>query len=107
MVESVEPSAKPSTKTTDCPGAIDVTPRNAAALPEVWELSSIFQPVMSTAETPVFVNSNQSALYVLDVAELPLGSTSEMMIDAETELAARNAIASAGTNRDSGRKLRI
>ena len=56
-----------------------VTPVSATALANELELSSIFQPVMSTATEPVFVSSNQSAPY----GALPLahGATSETMID--------------------------
>ena len=38
-----------------------VTPRNATAPTGDSELSSIFHPVMSTADEPVLVSSNQSA----------------------------------------------
>ncbi len=57
-----------------------VMPFKATAEPKTNELSSIFQPVTFTADTPVLVNSNQSAPSEL----LPLdhGATSEMMIPA-------------------------
>ncbi len=51
-----------SRKITDCPGAILVTPLRDTELAEELELSSIFQPVMSTALVPIFVTSNQSAV---------------------------------------------
>jgi hypothetical protein len=53
-----------------------VMPFSATAEPKASELSSIFQPVISTALDPLFVTSNQSAATGL----LPLdhGATSEM-----------------------------
>src|SRR5262249_36295166 len=46
---SVVPVAVPSIKTADFPAGMLVTPRSATAEPNEFELSSIFQPVMSTA----------------------------------------------------------
>ena len=52
-----------------------MTPRSATATSNEFELSSNFQPVMSTVVVPVFVTSNQSAAY----AELlPAGWISEI-----------------------------
>src|SRR5262245_36935509 len=61
-------------KITERPAGIDVTMRSATAEPNEYELSSIFQPVMSTVVAPRFVTSNQSAAS----GELPLdhGATS-------------------------------
>src|SRR5439155_23596178 len=59
------------------PGAMLPTPLSGTAAANDSELSSIFQPVMSTAAPPTFVASNQSAWTGL----LPLahGATSEMI----------------------------
>ena len=64
-------------KITDSPGAMVVTPFSGTAAANDSELSSIFQPVMSTAAPPMLVTSNQSAPTGL----LPLdhGATSEMI----------------------------
>ena len=51
-----------SMKTTDCPGAMLVTPLRGTADAKAFELSSTFQPVMFTALKPALVISNQSAL---------------------------------------------
>src|ERR1700750_1297303 len=66
----------PSRKMTDSPGAMLVIPLKATVAANESELSSILQPVMSTAKAVVFVTSNQSAPTGL----LPLdqGATSEM-----------------------------
>ena len=64
-------------KITDSPGAMLVMPFSGTAAAGDSELSSIFQPVMSTGDAPMFVTSNQSAPTGL----LPLhhGATSEMI----------------------------
>ena len=66
-------------KMTARPGAIVLTPRRATADPALYELSSIFHPVRSTAVPPRFVTSNQS----WPTGELPLdqGATSVMSGD--------------------------
>ena len=70
--------ASPSIRMADWPGAIVVTPLRATALAKLAELSSIFQPVISTALALRLVTSNQSAatpgLLLLDQ-----GATSEMI----------------------------
>ena len=48
-------------KTTDSPGAMLEMPLRGTAATGDSELSSTFQPVMSTGPAPVFVTSNQSA----------------------------------------------
>ena len=48
-------------KITDSPGAMLVMPFSVTAAAGDSELSSTFQPVMSTALAPVLVTSNQSA----------------------------------------------
>ena len=50
-----------SKKITDSPGAMLVIPLRATDAAKEPELSSIFQPVISTAVAFVFVTSNQSA----------------------------------------------
>ena len=72
----VVPGVAVSRKITDSPAAMLVMPFSATAEANASELSSIFQPVMSTAVPPMFVTSNQSAATGL----LPLdhGATSEM-----------------------------
>src|SRR5262245_47466004 len=62
-------------KITASPGAMLVTPFKGTAAANDSELSSILQPVMSTAAPPTLVTSNQSAPTGL----LPLdhGATSE------------------------------
>ncbi len=60
-VASARPTVAFSKKTADFPAGMLVTPRSATAVANAFELSSIFQPVMSTALVPVFVTSNQSA----------------------------------------------
>ena len=64
-------------KITDSPGAMLVMPFSGTAPAGDSELSSIFQPVMTAADAPMFVTSNQSAPTGL----LPLdhGATSEMI----------------------------
>src|SRR5262249_53456376 len=59
-----------SMKIAERPGASDVTPRSATAVPKERESSSIFQPVRSTVVLPKFVTSHQSARSV--AGELPL-----------------------------------
>ena len=54
-------AALPSMKITDWPGWMVVTPLSATARADELELSSIFQPVMFTAEESLLVSSNQSA----------------------------------------------
>src|SRR5215471_20234531 len=68
-----------SMKITDSPGAMLVMPFSATDDPKEFELSSIFQPLMTWAAVPILVTSNQSAATGL----LPLdhGATSEMMIE--------------------------
>src|SRR5438445_13389134 len=61
---------------TASPGPIEVMPVSGMALAMEWELSSIFQPVRSTAELPVLVTSNQSAASGL--LELDQGAISEI-----------------------------
>lgn len=77
---TVSAGAADSTKMTDSSGAIVVTPFKATALANAPELSSTFQPVMSSAVAPLLVTSNQSAPTGL----LPLdhGATSEMVTEA-------------------------
>jgi hypothetical protein len=48
-------------KITDSPAPILATPFSARLEAKLFELSSNFQPVMSTALVPVLVTSNQSA----------------------------------------------
>ena len=64
-------------KITDSPGAMLVMPFKGTAATGDSELSSTFQPVMSTGAAPVLVTSNQSAPTGL----LPLdhGATSVMI----------------------------
>ena len=64
-------------KITDSPGAMLVMPLKGTAAAKDSELSSTFQPVMSTGPAPVLVTSNQSAPTGL----LPLdhGATSVMI----------------------------
>src|SRR5262245_57128807 len=50
-----------SMQMTASPGAMEVTPFSAMALANACELSSSFQPVMSTGVLAVWVASNQSA----------------------------------------------
>ena len=61
-------------KMTDSPGAMLVTPVRAMALAKALELSSTFQPVISTVLALMLVTSNQSP----PTAPLPLdqGATS-------------------------------
>src|SRR5262249_31206617 len=68
-----------SKNTADLPAGSEETPRSGTALPAEWELSSIFQPVRSTAVVPLFVSSNQSAVY--GALPLPHGATSVITID--------------------------
>src|SRR5262245_48894636 len=68
-----------SMKITESPGAMLVTPFNPTARPKTLQLSSIFQPEISTTALPILVTSNQSVPSGL----LPLdqGATSEMMME--------------------------
>ena len=50
-----------SKKITDSPAAILVIPVKAKAAVKEFELSSTFQPVISSAVVPLLVTSNQSA----------------------------------------------
>src|SRR5262245_17245080 len=67
--------ASPSTNATDRPAARTPAPLRATAPTGALELSSIFQPVMSTGPAPRLVTSNQSAAY--GVEPLLHGETSE------------------------------
>src|SRR5262245_37007093 len=62
--------------TTDSPALMLVIPARATAAAGDPELSSIFQPVMSTANAVPFVTSNQSA--ATGLFPLDHGATSEM-----------------------------
>src|ERR1700753_3469643 len=68
-----------SKKTADLPAGSEETPSSGTASPNEFELSSIFQPVRSTDDEPVFVTSNQSAAYA--AVPLPHGATSEITTD--------------------------
>jgi hypothetical protein len=82
--------AAASTKITDSPAAMEVTPFKPTEEAKALELSSNFQPAMFTATALVFVTSNQSAKY----DELPLahGLTSEMMMPPTPAAAAGSAV---------------
>src|SRR5262249_12323947 len=69
-----------SKNTADFPAGSEEMPSRGTALPAELELSSIFQPVRSTAAGPVLVSSNQSAAY--GAFPLAHGATSEMIIPA-------------------------
>ena len=65
-----------SMNTTDSPAAMLVMPFSATAAAGEPELSSIFQPVISTANGEEFVTSNQSK--PIGLSPLDQGATSEM-----------------------------
>ena len=62
-------------KITDSPAAMLVMPFSATEALNELELSSIFQPVILTAERPTLVTSNQSAPKVVPLLH---GATSVM-----------------------------
>ncbi len=65
-----------SMKMTDSPGAIVVIPLRGTEAAKLSWLSSILQPVISTAVAPPFVTSNQSSAKGL--SPLDHGATSEI-----------------------------
>ena len=70
-----------SINTTDSPGPTLETPLRATALVESKLLSSIFQPVRSTADEPKFVTSHQSAV---NVGVVPLWLIASVMRSVES-----------------------
>ena len=77
FIESATNAVGDSKKITDSPALIVVMPPIVTDEANEFELSSIFHPVMVTADVPVFDNSNQSAATGL----LPLdhGATSDII----------------------------
>ena len=56
---------------TDCPELMDDTPLSTTEVPDEKLLSSIFQPVIDTSDSPKFVTSNQSTVPLpLDMASV-------------------------------------